>query len=163
MDNEPLGKYALEKNMTAEKPSLTRRSFLKLLNRLFVATGLSALLAPVVAYFWPTELEEIPSEPKAIGGVGSIAPGEAVTIPFGRYPALVINVPDRGIVAYSAVCTHFACIVKWNPESGRIECPCHDGYFDPRDGTVISGPPPEPLLSFRVFTQDDTLYIGGDT
>jgi Rieske Fe-S protein len=154
--------FPAEKKMTANKPSLSRRSVLQLLNRLFVATGFAALIGPIVAYFWPTELEEVPSEPKPVGGVDSIPPGEAVTVQFGRYPALVIHVPGQGIVAYSSVCTHFACLVKWNPESGMIECPCHEGYFDPRDGSVISGPPPEALHAFQVFTQDDTLFIGGE-
>ena len=85
-----------------------------------------------------------------------------MTIPFGRYPALVIHVPEQGLVAYSAVCTHFACLVKWNPELGRIECPCHEGYFDPSDGSVISGPPPEALRAFQVFTEGNTLFIGGE-
>lgn len=148
--------------MSAEKPALSRRNFLKMFNRFIVATGFTALVAPIVAYFWPAELEEVPSEPKAIGSPDSIPAGEAITVPFGRYPALVIHVPEQGIVAYSAVCTHFACLVKWNPESGMIECPCHEGYFDPSDGSVISGPPPEALRTFQVFTQDDTLFIGSE-
>ncbi|UCF60200.1 MAG: ubiquinol-cytochrome c reductase iron-sulfur subunit, partial [Anaerolineaceae bacterium] len=80
----------------------------------------------------------------------------------GRYPALVLNTPEDGLLAYSAVCTHFACLVKWNPESGMIECPCHEGYFSPSDGSVISGPPPEPLEIIQLFIEDDTIFIGGE-
>lgn len=148
--------------MAEEKMALPRRGFLKLLNQILVATGIAALVGPIVAFFWPAKLEEIPSEPKPIGAAGFLAEGEAVTVPFGRYPALVINVPQVGVQAYSGVCTHFACIVKWNPDSGMIECPCHEGYFDPRDGSVISGPPPQALMPIRVFTEDDTLFIGGE-
>jgi Rieske Fe-S protein len=43
-----------------------------------------------------------------------------------------------------------------------IECPCHEGFFDPEDGAVISGPPPEPLESIAVFEEGGTLYIGGE-
>jgi Rieske Fe-S protein len=148
--------------MTDQEPKLERRGFLKMLNRLLALGGAAALLGPVIAYFWPAKLEEVPSEPVPVGNADEIQTGQARTIRFGRYPAIVINNPETGFVAYSAVCTHFACLVKWNPESGRLECPCHEGFFDPRDGSVISGPPPAPLESIRVFTQDGTLFIGGE-
>ncbi|HEY46059.1 MAG TPA: ubiquinol-cytochrome c reductase iron-sulfur subunit [Anaerolineae bacterium] len=148
--------------MAKDNATLPRRGFLRLINQALIATGLAAILGPIVAFFWPAKLEEMPSEPVAVGPVGSIAVGESKTIRFGRYPALVINTPDNGLLAYSAVCTHFACLVKWNPESGMIECPCHEGYFHPSDGSVISGPPPEPLESIPVFIEDDTLFIGGE-
>ena len=93
---------------------------------------------------------------------GSLWGKQGVTVPFGRYPVLVINTPDAGVVAYSAVCTHFACLVKWNPASGMIECPCHEGYFDASDGSVISGPPPRALDKIRVFTEGNTIFIGGE-
>jgi len=41
----------------------TRREFLKIVNRFAGAIGLSALFAPVLAYFFPPHLEETPSEP----------------------------------------------------------------------------------------------------
>lgn len=148
--------------MANDKATLPRRGFLKLIRQLLVATGLAAILGPIVAFFWPAKLEEVPSEPVPVGPVGSIAVGEAKTIRFGRYPALVLNTPEDGLLAYSAVCTHFACLVKWNPESGMIECPCHEGYFSPSDGSVISGPPPEPLEIIQLFIEDDTIFIGGE-
>ncbi len=148
--------------MTLHEPKLTRRGFLTVLNRILAATGLAALVGPVVAFFWPAKLEEVPSEPLAIGEQGSISEGSAITVRYGRYPAIILNTPGRGLVAYSAVCTHFACIVKWNPDNGMIECPCHEGYFDPVNGAVISGPPPEPLSEIQVNVQDGTIFIGGE-
>ena len=148
--------------MTQHEPKLSRRGFLHLLNRLLAATGLAALAAPVVAYFWPAKLEEVPSDPIPVGDEASLPQGEAKTVRYGRYPAIILNTAERGLVAYSAVCTHFACIVKWNPESGMIECPCHEGFFSPSDGSVISGPPPEPLPEIRLFIDDGTILIGGE-
>ena len=148
--------------MSDQEPKLERRAFVKLLNRLLALGGAAALLGPIIAYFWPSRLEEVPSEPVAVGEVNAIEIGDSRTVRFGRYPAIVINNPEVGFVAYSAVCTHFACLVKWNPATERIECPCHDGFFDPRDGSVISGPPPAPLESIRVFTKGGTLLIGGE-
>jgi len=148
--------------MTQHEPKLSRRGFLHLLNRFLAATGLAVLVGPVVAFFWPSKLEEVPSEPVPIGEVGSIPEGDAKTVRYGRYPAIILNTPERGLIAYSAVCTHFACLVKWNPESGMLECPCHEGYFNPADGAVISGPPPEPLLEIRLFIEEGTILIGGE-
>ena len=148
--------------MTDHEAKVERRGFLKILNSLLAAVGLTAIVGPAIAYFWPSKLEEIPSEPVSAGSEGSIPEGEAKTVRFGRYPALVINTPKRGIVAYSAVCTHFACLVKWNPEIDKIECPCHEGYFSAVDGSVISGPPPTPLEEILVTIVDGNILIGGE-
>jgi Rieske Fe-S protein len=84
--------------------------------------------------------------------------GQSRTVEFGRYPAIVIHTTD-GLKAYSAVCTHFACLVKWNPETGRMECPCHNGYFSAADGSVLSGPPPKPLLMLAAEAVDGQIYV----
>ncbi|MCK5428361.1 MAG: Rieske (2Fe-2S) protein [Anaerolineales bacterium] len=141
--------------------NFSRRSFLKLANRLLTFTGLAVILGPIVAYFYPPKLEETPSEPVLVGNVDEIPEGESKIIRFGRYPALIINTQE-GLRAYSAICTHFACICKWNPELEQIVCPCHDGYFDPLDGHVISGPPPEPLEILHVEVVNNEIYVGGE-
>ena len=146
--------------MAESERTFSRRAFLKVLNALLAATGLGVFAGPAIAYFWPSKLEEVPSEPVAVGAPDVISPGESRTGRYGRYPALIINTPI-GMRAYSAVCTHFACLVKWNPSSGMIECPCHAGFFNVEDGSVISGPPPKPLTPIRVFVEENTLFIGG--
>lgn len=140
---------------------ITRRSFLRLTNRLLTVTGLAVIIGPIVAYFYPPKLEEIPSEPVLVGNLDELTEGESVTIRFGRYPALIINT-KQGLRAYSAVCTHFACICKWEPELEQIVCPCHEGYFDPLDGQVISGPPPEGLYPLNVEVVNNEIYVGGE-
>ena len=141
--------------------AIPRRGFLTLVTTFVSAIGAGVILGPIGAFFWPAKLEEVPSEPVGVGPADSIPAGQAVTVRFGRYPALVIHTPE-GIRSYSAVCTHFACLVKWNPSSGMIECPCHAGFFNAGDGSVISGPPPEALHPIPNFVRDNTLYIGGE-
>lgn len=140
--------------------TLTRRDFLKLLNRIAVATGLTVLVAPIIAYFYPPNLEEIPSEPVLVGTLAELPVGSSKTVRFGRYPALVIHTPG-GLRAYSAICTHFACVVKWDGEREQIVCPCHDGFFAAEDGAVIAGPPPTALETLTVELVDDEIYVGG--
>lgn len=141
--------------------NITRREFVKLLNRILAVTGLAALTAPIVAYFYPPKLEEEPTEPVLVGKVDEISLNESKAVSFGRYPALVINTPE-GLRAYSAVCTHFACLVKWEKEKNAFVCPCHEAAFDPIDGHVIHGPTSVPLKSYAVKLVNGEIYIGGN-
>ena len=140
---------------------LSRRDFLKITNRILLALGGIAIIGPIVAYFFPSDLKEIPTDPVPVCPVEELPEDASKTIGFGRYPALVINT-DQGLRAYSAVCTHFACIVKFDPERNEIVCPCHEGYFNPYDGSVISGPPPTPLESLEVNVIDGEIFVGGE-
>lgn len=138
---------------------ITRSEFIKFSKNLLAATGLAMLVAPIVAFFYPTNLKETPSEPVSAGALEDLPSNASKTIRFGRYPALVIHTSE-GLRAFSAVCTHFACIVMWHPETGQIICPCHEGYFNPEDGSVISGPPPSPLQSLNVEIIDGQIFVG---
>jgi len=139
---------------------ISRRDFLNVIKKGFVATGFTALLAPFIAYLYPPSLEETPADPVRVGTVDDIPLGESLSIPFGRYPAIVINT-DQGLRAYSAVCTHFACICKWDAADQVIHCPCHEGFFEPYEGEVISGPPPSPLEKIPLTITDGEIFIGG--
>jgi arsenite oxidase small subunit len=140
--------------------NVTRRGFLKTSGWAIVGVSAAVLGVPLIAYYYPKKLEEIPAEPVAAGSLEDLPVGDSITIQYGRYPALVINTED-GLRAYSAVCTHFACLVKWDAELGQIVCPCHEGYFRVEDGSVISGPPPRELDAFPVTIGDDGLiYVG---
>lgn len=139
---------------------ISRREFINLVNKALIATGSAAILGPIVAYFYPSDLQETPSEPVRVCTVDELPEGESKTVSYGRYPALVINTPD-GLRAFSAVCTHFACIIKWEAAQGKIYCPCHDGYFDSQDGHVISGPPPLPLTPITVNVVNNEIFVGG--
>jgi Rieske Fe-S protein len=138
---------------------ITRRDFLNLVKKGLAATGLTALLAPFVAYFYPPSLEETPAEAVRVGSIDDMPPDSSLTVPFGRYPAIVIHT-EEGLKAYSAVCTHFACIVKWDSEKQIIFCPCHEGYFDPLGGEVVSGPAPLPLEKIPLTIDNGEIFIG---
>lgn len=140
---------------------VTRRDFLDVVKKVLAATGLTALLSPVIAFFYPPTLEETPPHPVQIGRLDDLPPGSGTTVPYGRYPALVIHT-EEGVKAYSAVCTHFSCIVKWDQDDAVIYCPCHAGYFEPNTGEVISGPPPLPLDPLQVTIEDGEILIGGE-
>ncbi|MDD2695113.1 MAG: Rieske (2Fe-2S) protein [Anaerolineales bacterium] len=140
---------------------ISRRAFLNLVKKGLAVTGLTAMFGSIVAFFYPPKLEETPSEPVLVCKEEELPVNESKTVRFGRYPALVINTPE-GLRAYSAVCTHFACVCKWEADKGQIACPCHDGFFDPLDGHVLAGPPPAPLDSIAVNIVNGEIYVGGE-
>jgi cytochrome b6-f complex iron-sulfur subunit len=138
---------------------ITRRTFMKYLGWGMIASAGAAIFAPIMAFFYPPRLEETPSEPVLVSSQDELPLGTSKTVRFGRYPAMVIHTPI-GLKAYSAVCTHFACICTWDPVLERIECPCHEGYFSALDGSVIHGPPPTPLAALEVQIIDGEIYVG---
>jgi cytochrome b6-f complex iron-sulfur subunit len=82
--------------------------------------------------------------------------GTIASTPFGHIALL-----DQGgeIRAFSAVCTHLGCIIKYDPGPGRTWfCPCHKGTYDAA-GKVVSGPPPRPLPSFPATVRDGRVFV----
>jgi cytochrome b6-f complex iron-sulfur subunit len=137
---------------------ITRSDFLKLLKGVGAVAGVGLIASPVVSYFYPPKLEEMPSEPVLVCPENELPVGKSKTVKFGRYPALIIHLED-GLKAYSAVCTHFACLVKWEEKTGQLVCPCHEGTFNVSDGSVISGPPPAPLLKLETEMKEGYIYV----
>jgi rieske iron-sulfur protein len=77
--------------------------------------------------------------------------------PSAYEPPTRIEWTAEGFAAYSAICTHLACTVRFSAEAiaaapfAHIHCPCHAGVFDPRRGaSVVAGPPPRPLPQLAV-------------
>lgn len=90
---------------------------------------------------------------------GDIPPGSAKDIVINNTPAIVINIPDKGFIALSKVCTHLGCLVDYDSSKRRLVCPCHAGVYS-LEGNVLSGPPPKPLLKYAVKVQGEDIEIG---
>ena len=93
-------------------------------------------------------LDELPS-----GGT------RGFTIPGNPTPYILIRLEDDTLRAYEQKCTHLSCAVYYKPGTGKIECPCHNGWFDARTGKNIQGPPPRPLPSLNVAVKDGTVFV----
>jgi cytochrome b6-f complex iron-sulfur subunit len=83
----------------------------------------------------------------------------ALMFKFGSSPAMLIHGADDSWVAFSAVCTHLGCTVKFEPEFPRIHCSCHGGVYDPKTGKNISGPPPKPLKAYKVDVGANSVTV----
>lgn len=87
------------------------------------------------------------AEMRRIASTADLAVG--ATLVFD-YPAqhdscVLIRLSESEFVAYSQKCTHLSCAVTFSASSGKIECPCHEGFFAVRTGAVLQGPPRRPL------------------
>ena len=60
--------------------------------------------------------------------------------------------------ALDSTCTHLGCRTRFNPETHRIECPCHGGMYD-ATGKVIGGPPPSPLQALPTRVENDRVFV----
>ena len=60
--------------------------------------------------------------------------------------------------ALDSTCTHLGCRTRFNPETKRIECPCHGGVYDV-NGTVVSGPPPAPLRAMTTRVDNGKVMV----
>ena len=63
-----------------------------------------------------------------------------------------------GYRALSATCTHLGCRVSWDDAKKQFLCPCHGGVYD-REGRVVAGPPPTPLMRVNVRVNPSTSDI----
>ena len=67
---------------------------------------------------------------------------------------IVVTQPTEGTFkAFTAVCTHQACLVG-SVKDGVISCPCHGSAYSAVDGSVQNGPATRPLKEFPVTVQD---------
>lgn len=139
-----------------EDEFVTRRDLLRFLvagsGAIFLATGALAIIGA------------LPSDPgvKAmpIARVGELAENawKVFDFPDQYGQGILINLPGKGLVAYSDVCTHLSCAVLYESATPQLHCPCHEGYFDPASGNVTAGPPTRPLPFIQLAIHDGIIY-----
>ena len=72
---------------------------------------------------------------------------------------VVLTRTGSQIAAFSAVCTHEACLVN-KVQNGLITCPCQDSAFDATTGAVRNGPATSPLPAVQVHIVDNSVVAG---
>ena len=134
---------------------MERRSFLGLIGSALGLTAFGSFAYPLIRYLAPPK-----AELKAGRQSFSKADiGDAKEIVYRQTPTIIINRPGKGYIAMSRVCTHLGCLLEYDREKKSLICPCHAGVFD-LEGRVVSGPPPEPLLTFPLRVEGEEITIG---
>ena len=101
-----------------------------------------------------SDLEDETPRPVAL----RVAHADGATEVIDRRLIYVVRAQDGTVRALDSTCTHLGCRTRFNPESRRIECPCHGGVYDAR-GNVVSGPPPSPLRLLRARVDHDKVFV----
>jgi Rieske Fe-S protein len=88
-----------------------------------------------------------------LDGAEAMAPGSFLLFnyPSGSDPAILMRTEDGKYYAHGQKCSHFGCSVNFNRERDCLECPCHLGAYDIKNGMVLHGPPRRPLD--RIFLE----------
>jgi Rieske Fe-S protein len=81
--------------------------------------------------------------------------------PGNDNPCLLIRLENGLLVAFGQQCSHLSCAVIPEPEQGQLRCPCHNGYFEIKEGRPIAGPPRRPLPRVTLALRDGTIYATG--
>jgi len=141
---------------------LSRRDFInKFLGTSLVGTIL-AFLYPVIGFIIPPKQTEVAVNKVEAAKVGELTPNSFKIFKFGNLPGILINTPAGELKAFTAICTHLACTVRYDNETETIHCPCHNGRFD-LAGNVLSGPPPSPLETYNVEIAEGNIFVSKRT
>jgi len=109
----------------------------------------------------PTDSAPAAASGTSVGAVSSVPVGQAIsfTNPADGNPAYVVHPSGNTFVAFSAVCTHAGCPVRYDASTLQFVCPCHGGAYDARTGQVLQGPPPSPLPSIAVQVVNGQIRV----
>ncbi len=137
----------------------SRRGFVNWLLGTSAGGLLLAALYPVTRYLIPPEAAESAAATVTLSiKPEDIPPNSARLFRFGRQPGILVRTPNGELRAFSATCTHLACIVQYRADLVHIWCACHNGHFD-LNGRNIQGPPPAPLEAFVVNARGDQIVV----
>ncbi len=139
---------------------VSRRKFIQVLLGFSIVSTIAGIVAPIIAYLMPTKSQTGYGGPTDVGKPEDFPAGRGTVVSVSDKPVIVVNTRAGGLKAYSAICTHLGCIVAWEEKRNLIHCPCHDGFFNPVTGAVVSGPPPRPLSGYELVVKEGKVLIG---
>ena len=135
----------------------SRRKFLVSALGLVSATFAGVAAYPVFRYLSPPAMDK--DKGRVTISRAQVGVGQAYFFQFQGHPAVVLQKAPGVFFAFSAICTHLGCIIRWLPDKGEFLCPCHGGRFA-ADGKVLGGPPPKPLQTIPLVLSGNNLLIG---
>ena len=153
---------------TQSKPELNRRKFLVRLSIALSSIGAALVAVPSAAFL--LGLRKSPRIWRTVGKLDDFKVGQTVNVAFedpsplpwagvtAQTTAWLRRVNDREFIAFSTICTHLGCPVRWLSTADLFMCPCHGGVFY-ADGEVASGPPPKPLNRYPVRINNNDVQI----
>ena len=129
----------------------------------FLSTTAGAFLVsvtyPLSRYLIPPDVEESTAHTVTLAlKPQEVKPNSGQIFRFGSQAGILIKDTNGELKAFSAVCTHLACIVQYRSDINQIWCACHNGHFD-LNGRNVEGPPPKPLEQFVVNVRAEQIVV----
>lgn len=142
----------------SETNQVSRRDFAKLLavvsGGMVIGNGAIAAKAAFSDPEKPTNKQKVCTKNDIpVGGTKSFV------LQNDTVPYILIHTEENEFYAYEQKCTHLSCAVYYKPGTLKIECPCHNGWFDVKTGAVLQGPPPRALKKLEVILEGDDIYV----
>jgi cytochrome b6-f complex iron-sulfur subunit len=136
-----------------------RRKFLNWFLGTTAGAFLVSVTYPLSRYLIPPEVEESTASTVTLAiKPNDVKANSGQIFRFGSQPAILVKDTNGDLKAFSAVCTHLACIVQYRSDVNHIWCACHNGHFD-LNGRNVEGPPPKPLEQFVVNVRADQIVV----
>lgn len=152
--SEPLWKEEFSVR-TADERYVTRRQLTKFLVLTSFGMFVGNLWILVRSLFY--RIPVYPQQPVARLGEIPVGGVKLFTYPTEDDHCILVRMADNEHVAYSQKCTHLSCAVYYSQDNNRLECPCHQGFFSIRDGSVLQGPPSRPLPAITLETRGNQI------
>ena len=129
----------------------------------FLSTTAGAFLVSVIyplsRFMIPPEVEESTSSTVTLAiKPNDVKANSGQIFRFGSQAGILVKDTNGELKAFSAVCTHLACIVQYRADISHVWCACHNGHFD-LNGRNVEGPPPKPLEQFVVNLRADQIVV----
>lgn len=103
----------------------------------------------------PSAAPDAPHLGDDIAALSDVPVGGSIDASINGEPALIAQPTAGKVVAFSAICTHQACVVA--AAGPEFHCPCHGSMFDAATGDVLQGPALEPLSPIQVAVAGDRI------
>jgi cytochrome b6-f complex iron-sulfur subunit len=146
----------------ADPVDRSKRDFLAVLLGGSLIAWIGSVLFPIFSYLKPPKQAEVEVKSVKVGKLSDIEKDSGMIIRFGNQPVILVRTSGGELRAFTATCTHLDCTVQYKKELGVIWCACHNGKYD-LTGRNIAGPPPRPLLPYRVIVQGDEVFVAKES
>ena len=156
MKNEMNDKPCSNDASASNRSQTSRREFARLLGGAVLASAGIAATRPLLP----------------VSNAGALAPtavAQAIEIPVGGYklfryptkndPCILVRLEVDRYAAYSQSCTHLMCPIHFQAGKRQFYCPCHEGFFNAEDGSVLAGPPRRPLPRYAVEVREGQIWV----
>lgn len=140
---------------TADERYVSRRQFSKFLT--LTSLAMFAGNAWILFRSWIHHEPFYPARTVARAGEIPVGGVKLFRYPGPKDQCILVRTGEDSYVAYSQKCTHLSCAVYYAARHNRLECPCHEGYFSIKDGSVLQGPPTRPLPRVVLERRGDDL------